>query len=117
MMTSQHRKIENNLTRKVQKELAILKRHVQILNHIKSEGPIGIIRLSEKTGIPHHKVRYSLRILEDNEIIQPTAEGAILVPRDDDYRVQFRDVVTAMVQELTGINEELKKESETPQSS
>ncbi|WP_336365424.1 hypothetical protein [Halalkalicoccus salilacus] len=26
---------------------------------------------------PHHKVRYSLRVLEEAELIEPTAQGAI----------------------------------------
>jgi predicted transcriptional regulator len=99
--------IENALTSKLEKELDILKRHIQILKIIKREEPIGIIRLSEITGFPHHKVRYSLRILEDEGIIEPSVEGAIILQKTDDYLQHFLTIITKMLTELAVIKEEL----------
>jgi len=61
-------------------------RDLSILGAVIDNGPIGIVRLAEETGIPEHKVRYSLRMLENDELVEPTPQGA--VPADDiDERV------------------------------
>jgi Uncharacterized protein conserved in archaea len=56
-------------------------RDLSILEAVIDNGPIGIVRLAEETGIPEHKVRYSLRMLENDELVEPTPQGA--VPADD----------------------------------
>ena len=56
-------------------------RDLSILGAVIDDGPIGIVRLAEETGIPEHKVRYSLRMLEDDGLVQPTPQGAL--PADD----------------------------------
>jgi predicted transcriptional regulator len=38
---------------------------------------MGIIKLSEITKYPQHMVRYSLRILEQDGLIEPSPQGAI----------------------------------------
>lgn len=102
--------IENALTNKLEKELSILKRHIQILKIIRNEEPIGIIRLSEITGYPHHKVRYSLRILEDEGIIEPSVEGAIILKKTEDYLKHFLKIVKKMMVELEEIKDDLTEE-------
>jgi predicted transcriptional regulator len=66
------------LTSVIENELDILKRHIDILNILKDQQPIGIIKLSELTGYPQHMVRYSLRILEQEGLIEPSSRGAML---------------------------------------
>jgi predicted transcriptional regulator len=56
-------------------------RDLTILGAVIDDGPIGIVRLAEETGVPEHKVRYSLRMLEDDGLVEPTPQGA--VPADD----------------------------------
>ena len=63
------------LTNKIESEIELLERHVKMLNAIMEHEPIGIIRLSELLDIPQHKVRYSLRILEQEGLINPSPEG------------------------------------------
>ena len=58
-------------------EVALLKRHVAILKLVSEKEPIGILKLSQLSGMPQHKVRYSLRILEQKGIIKPSSKGAI----------------------------------------
>jgi predicted transcriptional regulator len=65
------------LTNKIESEVELLQRHVQMLKAIRDNEPIGIIRLSELLQYPQHKVRYSLRILEQEGLIQPSPEGAV----------------------------------------
>ena len=48
------------LTSKIEAEIELLQRHVQMLKAIMDNEPIGIIRLSEMLRHPQHKVRYSL---------------------------------------------------------
>ena len=45
-------------------EIALLGRHIQVLRAVYEHGPIGIIKLSEMLSLPHHRIRYSLRVLE-----------------------------------------------------
>jgi len=65
------------LTSVIETELDILKRHVNILKVLQKDQPMGIIKLSEITNFPQHMVRYSLRILEQDGIIEPSSKGAI----------------------------------------
>ncbi|WP_018256665.1 winged helix-turn-helix transcriptional regulator [Halomicrobium katesii] len=65
----------DRLAEQVEKE----RRDLQILEAIIEHGPIGIVRLAEEADVPEHKVRYSLRMLENDELVQPTPEGAIPV--------------------------------------
>jgi predicted transcriptional regulator len=65
------------LTNVVESELDIIKRHVLVLKKLQEIEPAGIIKLSEITGHPQHMVRYSLRILEQEGLIEPSPQGAI----------------------------------------
>jgi len=65
------------LTSVVETELEILKRHVDILKTLEKHQPMGIIKLSELTNYPQHMVRYSLRILEQEGLIEPSSHGAV----------------------------------------
>jgi predicted transcriptional regulator len=55
-----------------------LARHISIIEALKASQPAGIIKLSQITNLPEHKVRYSLRVLEKNGVIKPSREGAVL---------------------------------------
>jgi len=65
------------LTSVIENELDILKRHIHVLNVLLEHQPMGIIKISEYTGHPQHMVRYSLRILEQEGLIEPSSRGAI----------------------------------------
>ncbi|WNY26461.1 hypothetical protein [Methanolapillus ohkumae] len=58
-------------------ELELIGRHMLVLKYVIERGPIGILKLSEETGMQAHKVRYSLRVLEQNGLIKPSQQGAI----------------------------------------
>ena len=72
------------LTRRVQHELELLKRHIIVLKKVMDSGPIGIMKLSLETGIPDHLVRYSLRILEQQGLIAPSTQGAVATKSAED---------------------------------
>ena len=93
------------LTEKVSGELEMLQRHLLILKHVVENEPIGILKLAEETDIPSHKVRYSLRILEQEGLIKATAPGATTTH----HTAQFLLELDSMIEELSRRAEELKK--------
>lgn len=97
--------LESGLTGKMELELELLQRHVEILKAVKDHEPIGIIRLSEITGHPQHKVRYSLRILEQEGLIEPSAQGAVVTQRISEFIPHLRHILQLMQETVT----ELKK--------
>ncbi|MFC7225939.1 hypothetical protein N0B31_00875 [Salinirubellus salinus] len=52
-------------------------RDLTVLETVIEHHPIGIVRLSQETDVPEHKVRYSLRMLENDGLIEATQQGAI----------------------------------------
>jgi predicted transcriptional regulator len=78
------------LTRRVQHELELLKRHIIILKKVIDSGPIGIMKLSLETGIPDHLVRYSLRVLEQQGLITPSTQGAVATKSAGEAYSEFK---------------------------
>jgi predicted transcriptional regulator len=64
-------------------EAEIALRHLEVLKAVKERQPIGIFKLSEELNMPKHRVRYSLRVLEQSGIIEPTQYGAVI--KDSGY--------------------------------
>lgn len=62
----------------LENEVAKLDRHFLVLSIVFDHEPIGIARLAEQTGYPKHKIRYSLSKLEDEGLIEPTEQGAVV---------------------------------------
>lgn len=93
------------LTSKIEAEVKLLGRHVQMLKAISENQPIGIIRLSEMMDVPQHKVRYSLRILEQEGLIKPSPEGAVTTDRLE----AFLDYLKGVLDTMSGTVHELRK--------
>src|SRR5512137_1310489 len=93
------------LTEKVSGELEMLERHLLILKQVVENEPIGILKLAEETKIPSHKVRYSLRILEQEGLIKASAPGAVTT---DQTRL-FLEKLDSMIEDLSRRSEDLKK--------
>lgn len=86
----------DRLENQVEKE----QRDVRILRAVIEHGPIGIVRLSEETDLPEHKVRYSLRMLEEDELIQPTPDGAVPVEDVADEVAEINDGLDHLIERL-----------------
>jgi predicted transcriptional regulator len=89
------------LTSVIETELDILKRHIHVLETLQKHQPMGIIKLSEMTKYPQHMVRYSLRILEQDGLIEPSPQGAV--------------ITDAVGDTMTTLKKTLKKISSTAQ--
>ncbi|MCL9817353.1 hypothetical protein [Natronocalculus amylovorans] len=70
---------------RLEKEVDMLERHLQVLRMVLDNEPIGIVKMSNETGYPHHKVRYSLRVLEEENLIEPSSQGAITTERTAEF--------------------------------
>jgi predicted transcriptional regulator len=91
----------DRLESQVEKE----QRDQRILRAVIEQGPIGISRLSEETGVPEHKVRYSLRMLENDELVEPTPDGAVPAANIDERVAAMNEGLDDIVDRL----EELKE--------
>ena len=80
-------------------------RDLSILEAVIENGPIGIVRLAEETGVPKHKVRYSLRMLEDDDLVEPTPQGAIPVDNIDERAATINDGIGRLVEQLDGLRD------------
>lgn len=74
-----------DLASRIEEELELLSRNVDILERLSKSPPIGIIRLSEALRLPIHKTRYSLHLLEREGVIQPSADGAVVTDRAREF--------------------------------
>jgi len=96
------------LTNKIESEIQLLERHVTMLNTIVAHEPIGIIRLSELLAIPQHKVRYSLRILEQEGLILPSPEGAVTTDKVLTFFNELNDILQKMDTTVNVLRESLE---------
>ena len=81
---------------KIDEDVELLFRHIKMLRAIKENEPIGIIRLSEVTELPKHKIRYSLRLLENDGVISPSTEGARTTDAYDAYMAEIKECISKM---------------------
>ena len=95
-------KLRSSITDVAEKELVLLRRHIDVLKTVQEQGPIGIIRLSQLTGQPQHTIRYSLRTLEKDGVIRPSASGAVVTDKVHDtlgtLESTLDDIITSMAQ-------------------
>ncbi|MDH7593763.1 MAG: hypothetical protein QHG99_05320 [Methanomicrobiales archaeon] len=66
---------------RVRSEVELLGRHLRVLSAVMEHQPIGIMRLAELLDLPYHRIRYSLRVLEQMGYIRASQEGAIALER------------------------------------
>jgi predicted transcriptional regulator len=97
------------LTKSFRKEVELLSRHVQLLNEVKRSGPIGIVRLSALTNMPQHKVRYSLRILQESDYIEPTTRGAAATEKTDQFLDHVTEILDEAMTELQQLRDQVKR--------
>ena len=93
------------LINKIEVELEMLERHLLILKYVIREEPIGIMKLAEATGLPKHKVRYSLRVLEHENLIGPSIHGAVTTEKT----LQFMQALGGRIDALDEKVEEIKR--------
>jgi predicted transcriptional regulator len=91
------------LTDGVESEIELLERHIIILKVVVQNGPIGIMKMSEETGIPNHRVRYSLRVLENENLIIPSTSGAVATEEAREFVRGIESVITRLTEKMNEI--------------
>jgi len=91
------------LTEKVGGEMEMLARHLLILKFVVENEPIGILKLAEETKIPSHKVRYSLRILEQEGLIAATAPGAVTTEKTRPFLMDLDSMIEELVKGVSNL--------------
>ena len=61
---------------KIRVEVELVGRHLGLVRIVAEHQPIGIMKLAELTGLPAHRVRYSLKVLEGQGYIRASSAGA-----------------------------------------
>jgi predicted transcriptional regulator len=91
------------LVTRIEEELDLLARNVDILEKLSKSPPTGIIRLSEALHLPIHKTRYSLHLLEREGVIQPSSDGAVVTDKAKEFWASLNeslDRMSAVIQHL-----------------
>ena len=88
---------------RLEKEVDMLERHLQVLRMVIENEPIGIVKMSNETGYPHHKVRYSLRVLEEESLIEPSSQGAITTEHTEQFVNDLDEKLDSTIQKLEGM--------------
>ena len=91
------------LTDKLRREVELLQRHILVLSAVSAKKPIGIMRLSEEIGLPPHKVRYSLRLLEHAGYIGPSTHGAVTLPPGEAFLARLPMELSEITEALTSV--------------
>jgi predicted transcriptional regulator len=87
----------------LKEEVNLLERHLIVFGSVLDAGPIGIVKLAQQTDYPHHKIRYSLRILEEQGLIEPTSTGAVPTDQADEFVATLHnrlDELTARIEDM-----------------
>ncbi len=88
------------------KSMDKIHRTLAILQVILNSQPIGISRISESTGLPEHIVRYSLRVMQKDGIIEPSKSGAIVSPVFLDNRSELINRIGKMYDRFGDVKRE-----------
>ena len=99
----------STLTGRLEYEIELLQRHVGMLKIIQQNEPIGIIKLSNLSKFPQHKVRYSLRILEQENLIRPSPDGAVTTEKCKKFMPKLFNILSDMEKHIKDIKKSLKK--------
>jgi predicted transcriptional regulator len=95
---------------RVEDEVELLSRHIEILKLVIEHQPIGIIKLSELSQTPQHKIRYSLRVLEQDEMIKPSQRGAVTTKNAGLFLNELSEKLEKLIYQI----KELKKQNRFP---
>lgn len=90
---------------RLEKEIDMLERHLTVLRMVNENEPIGIVKMSNETGYPHHKIRYSLRVLEEENLIEPSSQGAISTEETEEFLEGLDEKLDVMAERLKGMKD------------
>ncbi len=106
-----------DLADRIEEELGLLVRNVDILERLSKSPPLGIIRLSEALRLPIHKTRYSLHLLERDGVIQPSANGAVVTDRAREFWAALNRSLERMTEQIQHLKARAAEHEHRPPAS
>jgi predicted transcriptional regulator len=85
---------------KLKTEIELLGRHLDVVKVVVKHQPIGIMKLADMLNLPYHRVRYSLRVLEQMGYIRASPAGAIATPLALEVLQNLDDEIDMIIEEL-----------------
>ncbi|MGB8310452.1 MAG: hypothetical protein WCE81_01110 [Halobacteriota archaeon] len=96
---------------RLENEIEMLERHLEVLNAVVTSEPIGISKLSEMTGHSKYKVRYSLRVLEHDGLIKPSPYGAVTTSQVSEFLKDYKNVLNRSLAKLEEVKNDHKQQT------
>ncbi|MBP2146824.1 putative transcriptional regulator [Methanofollis sp. W23] len=90
---------------KLKTEIELQARHLEVLRVVAANQPIGIMKLADLLGLPYHRVRYSLRVLEGMGYIRASPSGAVATGRALEYLDGLDGDIDEMIALLEGMRD------------
>lgn len=87
------------------RQLGKEERDLRVLEAVLEHQPIGITRIAGETGIDEHKARYSLRMLENDGLIEPTPDGAVATEDVAEHVRQINDGLDDLIGQVESLKE------------
>lgn len=88
---------------RLRSEIELFGRHIEVARAVMDHQPIGITKLAELLGLPVHRVRYSLRVLEQDGYISASPAGAVATGRTEALLGTLNQELDNLVAILSGI--------------
>jgi predicted transcriptional regulator len=88
---------------RLEQEADMVLRHLEVLRMVIEDEPIGIVKMSNESGYPHHKIRYSLRVLEEKSLIEPSSQGAITTDQTSGFVDELDGKIDGIIDKLNGM--------------
>ncbi|MDD1714768.1 MAG: hypothetical protein LUQ61_05855 [Methanoregulaceae archaeon] len=90
---------------RVKTEIELMQRHTEVLRTVVAHQPIGIMKLSELLDLPFHRIRYSLRVLEQMGYIRASPAGAVPTPEAEELLRHLNEEIEDMITLLTAMKQ------------
>lgn len=90
-------------------EIELLQRHFLVLHYVREFEPIGIVKLSKKTGYSKYQVRNSLSSLEENDVIEPTQNGAVTTDKTGAFITAQAEQLTTLLDRVDSLSDDQKQ--------
>jgi len=91
------------LLQKLLNETELVGRHLEVIRIVLANQPIGIMKLSEILGIPSHRVRYSLKVLEQLGYIRASPSGAVATEKASELIGNLDEEIDSLIKILDSI--------------
>jgi predicted transcriptional regulator len=91
---------------KLQQEIELIGRHLEVVHVVVAHQPIGIMKLADLLDLPYHRVRYSLRVLEQGGYIRATPSGAMATPRAEEMLLHLDENIDKLIATLEAMKSE-----------